>query len=1530
MSKTTYGWPVAPYRPRHRPRPHRAYIIPSSISHPRLGFPVVALQLGMVSFNLEAEVVTLKSHIASDNLGSRPRSASPPAQPGSQDVINSLGTLHAILTTADDVPDEDQDRPRKRRKIDTKDLSTGQPAYLPEDRSVVLARVSILLNFTPILSSAQPAPLVTQTEKHVIICLEKFVEVGAGQARLVLFDAHTDTDVDVLATIDAAALQAIEPHIKVATSLAHRRHDRKARTKHRAAFSRCKLAPSPNKPHTYKLDIELRWLLGISVVEDPSVTAHLMKEDLRLLSKYFPNTTIRSDVPWAPSDFYDAVYVPPIDLQVSPQIQHKLVDTTLYPFQQRAVDWLLRREGVAYSVNGKLEAISQDGTPASFTQAQDHDGTMCYISGLRGMIVSNLDAAKGDALQSLKGGILAEEMGLGKTVELIALISHHQRESRSGKVFDPNTGAQVCESGATLIITPPSILEQWRGELHTHAPELKVLHYKGLPPPTASKREHAAATVDEIMRYDVVLTTYGVLSKEIHHATPPPDRSSRHERRHERRKSPLVEISWWRVCLDEAQMVESGVSNAAKVARVIPRCNAWAVSGTPLRKDVQDLRGLLTFLRCDTFAQNKVIWGRLDKASFHAIFNQITLRHTKDKVRNDLRLPPQKRAIITIPFTAIEEQNYADLVRQMCDECWLGPEGEPLDADSDPSSPETLERMREWLVRLRQTCLHAHVGRKNKRALGARNGPLRTVHEVLEIMIDQNSTRWKSDAREMILNRIKMGHVMAYAGDVPNRAETALPFYTQALDETNTYVSMCREDLEQEQKKLGLSATTAEHDQESEAEEGVERENMGSITALRRSLRSFLELEHMCKFFIATAHHQIKDFLDSQQAETEQALREEQLETEWYEKAKTIRRELLRDVKITTQRQMRKVESGKPYRPLPSVDELPDLGGIESRRVLDTIDEISDFLNAQAAKIQIWRMKIVEILLMRLTDDDDDLETTGDEYENSLKAQDELYVSIMALRTLVADRNLAVHGLRDTLIEEELRTAEKRALDKDEDADKGHAPELLLEFAKQRRELMSTLHGGSLKGVVAELRSRITPLQWRAENDDNRAAVESSVLQKHLTRVQTIMSQQSKALLEMEKEQELFRGTMNQRLEYYRQFQHISDTVETYKEELDDKFDQAAFQVFDYRRKKCQEGANALKAKHAYLTNLRAEDQKSEGADCIICQETIEIGVLTTCGHKYCKECINQWWHAHRTCPLCKQKLKSSDFKDISLKPSEMPTEPSSQRSQSPAPIPLKTSDKSIYSDLSDTTLKEIKMIDLPGSYGSKIDMIAKHLLWIRANDPGAKSVVFSQYRDFLDVLETAFRAWKIGSSNIREKDGIEKFKKDPYIEAFLLDAKSDSSGLNLVNATYVFLCEPLINPAIELQAIARVHRIGQQRPTTVFMYLIGNTVEEAIYDISVARRLEHMKSVSEGVEGSTSASTSGAATPVAAQEKSLDKANSAEMEAAPLSQLLSKGGGGEAVQNDDLWQCLFGKPRRTGKEGIARGEEQMRIATGL
>lgn len=132
------------------------------------------------------------------------------------------------------------------------------------------------------------------------------------------------------------------------------------------------------------------------------------------------------------------------------------------------------------------------------------------------------------------------------------------------------------------------------------------------------------------------------------------------------------------------------------------------------------------------------------------------------------------------------------------------------------------------------------------------------------------------------------------------------------------------------------------------------------------------------------------------------------------------------------------------------------------------------------------------------------------------------------------------------------------------------------------------------------------------------------------------------------------------------------------------------------------------------------------------------------------------------------------------------------------------------------------------------------------------------------------------------------------------MDAKTNSSGLTLVNATHVFLCEPLINTAIELQAVARVHRIGQHQPTTVWVYVVEDTVEKFIYDISVERRMAHIGKPEYRKASSAIGQADG-------MEGQIEAANTLELEAVPLGKLLSSGpSGGEMVDKKDLWSCLF------------------------
>lgn len=89
---------------------------------------------------------------------------------------------------------------------------------------------------------------------------------------------------------------------------------------------------------------------------------------------------------------------------------------------------------------------------------------------------------------------------------------------------------------------------------------------------------------------------------------------------------------------------------------------------------------------------------------------------------------------------------------------------------------------------------------------------------------------------------------------------------------------------------------------------------------------------------------------------------------------------------------------------------------------------------------------------------------------------------------------------------------------------------------------------------------------------------------------------------------------------------------------------------------------------------------------------------------------------------------------------------------------------EAIYMGITSTTLNQIKNIDLRGSFGTKIDTLARHLLWIRDNDPGAKSVVFSQFKEFLEVLGRAFEHFRISFASFDKPNGVQSFKSEPQV----------------------------------------------------------------------------------------------------------------------------------------------------------------------
>ena len=1250
----------------------------------------------------------------------------------------------------------------------------------------------------------------------------------------------------------------------------------------------------------YQLKCKILW--RNSLLAHDRVSTQLSE----ILQKYQPSESNMSelDQAWSPQDFYDNVHIPQKTIENSAELKVDLLQCQLYPFQRRAVRWLLSREGVVVKASGEIvpsNRTSQDELSDLFRQSTDAHGRQCYVSHALSSVSTDLDLLR-SKYQAVNGGILAEEMGLGKTVEMLALICLHRRCLDQGLA---STGDSPLISGATLIITPISILEQWKREVREHAPSLKVFHYEGLRASTRGTRESDLSQF--LAEQDVVLTTYTVISREVHYATEKPERNMRHKQRFESPKSPLTQISWWRVCLDEAQNVESGVSNASKVARLIPRINAWAVSGTPLKSSHRDLFGLLLFLKYDPWCQSLQTWNRLldcHRPVFRNMLGRIALRHSKESVREDLRLPPQTRHTITMSFTAIEEQHYAQLFYAMCQDCGLDRHGNPLTDDWDPESSIMLEKMRNWLSRLRQTCLHPEVGGRNRRALGRSGGPLRSVMQVLEVMIDQNDSALRAEQRAVLLMQARRGQMLENA----KNTEAAVGIWSAAYKEACSIVDDCRKQLSVELQNQDSRQLSTHETTDSEEDGDVDTR----AATYRYRLRAALEVKHICIFFLGNGYFQIKSDETKVMPDSEDFKVWEQREEAAYEEAKSIRAEMLLEPLNKANRSMKSVQrraTGNAVVIIPEMRLTIDYGGIESKKIFEKLYQYCQAMNEQAKQFTGWRTTMAEFLQQSLIDEDEGKELQGDEYESSTKHQDEVYAYMEVIRAAYADRNDALTGQMSTLIVHEMKVALQAAK-----RGEGPAPERLIAMLADRERMRVPPELGSLRGIITEIRHLITALQWQDGAGKPRARAELSIANEILRYTQQMSADQMNAIASLEKEVELFRETMNNRLEYYRALQRISDTVAPYQEEEQGKpLNTALFDRVVGEERRREHRIAGLLSKRRYLEHLRAEQDVGSSTQtqrlCIICQSDFENGTLTVCGHQFCKECIRLWWSEHRTCPMCKKNLRAADFYDITYKPSELIVAdedvlPSSSNSPQSSERIL---NRSIYSDVSAITLNQIKNVDLESSYfGTKVDTMCRHLFWLRDHDPGSKVIIFSQYKDFLDVLSRAFKQYKIAYSRFEEKEGAEKFKTDPAVECFLLHAKAHAAGLNLVVASHVILCEPLINTAIELQAIARVHRIGQHRATTVWMYLVADSVEESIYEISVARRLEHMKSRIQA-----SSSRSGTVTPNAIMESTIDAANSLEMQEADFSKLLTSGqGGGEVVRQDDVWKCLFGRVR--------------------
>jgi non-specific serine/threonine protein kinase len=122
------------------------------------------------------------------------------------------------------------------------------------------------------------------------------------------------------------------------------------------------------------------------------------------------------------------------------------------------------------------------------------------------------------------------------------------------------------------------------------------------------------------------------------------------------------------------------------------------------------------------------------------------------------------------------------------------------------------------------------------------------------------------------------------------------------------------------------------------------------------------------------------------------------------------------------------------------------------------------------------------------------------------------------------------------------------------------------------------------------------------------------------------------------------------------------------------------------------------------------------------------------------------------------------------------------------------------------------------------------------------KALIFSQFVETLKLLRAELDQRNVrytyldGHTNDRQGQ-VDIFQNDPDYPLFLISLKAGGLGLNLTAADYVIHLDPWWNPAVEMQASDRAHRIGQDKPVFVYKYILRDSVEEKILQLQERKR---------------------------------------------------------------------------------------------
>ncbi|GFE53462.1 DNA repair protein [Babesia ovis] len=254
---------------------------------------------------------------------------------------------------------------------------------------------------------------------------------------------------------------------------------------------------------------------------------------------------------------------------------------------------------------------------------------------------------------------------------------------------------------------------------------------------------------------------------------------------------------------------------------------------------------------------------------------------------------------------------------------------------------------------------------------------------------------------------------------------------------------------------------------------------------------------------------------------------------------------------------------------------------------------------------------------------------------------------------------------------------------------------------------------------------------------------------------------------------------------------------------------------------------------------------------CALCFETLDDMdefLTSNCTHHFHQHCLGSYIESRPTdtieeenkgvtCPTCYAPLTIKMKQDMDKRGVEPKRDGNNGRRKN-------------------SILQHFKLSEFKSS--TKIEALLEEISEILTTTAD-KSIVFSQYCSMLELIAYRLKtaniqcAILVGSTSLEaRRNMLLEFNNSPNLRVMLIGLNAGGEGLNLQVANRIFLMDPWWNPASELQAIQRAHRIGQTKPVYAVRFICKDTIEERIIKLQEKKMILFDATISSSAESMT------------------------------------------------------------------------------